>query len=169
VVVAATQGVVSRVGGMVALGAVVDRLVADQPVLVAAVVLAALLCCLVGVASLWMFTRNLGRAFDREVRVRVTDAGVSVERSGSRYWQSPGVEVAFDDITAVEYVHPEESSFRVELRDLRAPKFFAGRSRDWVRLERTNGPAIYVGSDRPRELAETIAREVPGDVTARPF
>jgi hypothetical protein len=139
-------------------------LLADQLVVVAGLVF-----LLLGVGFVWLFVENVGRALDKTVRVQVDDRGVSVERTGSQYWQSSGVDVPFDAITAVEYVDPEESSFRVELGDLRAPKFFAGRSRDWVRLERTRGPAVYIGSDRPNELAEAIARRVPGDVTARPF
>lgn len=113
--------------------------------------------------------RLLGKAFDERVHVRVTDAGVGVEREGSRYWQSSGVDVPFDAITAVEYADPDEPSYRVELGDWWAPKFFAGRSQDWVRLERGDGSAVYVGSDRPVELAETIARQAPSVEAVEPF
>lgn len=114
--------------------------------------------------------RLLGKAFDERVHVRVTDAGVDVQRNGGiRYRQSSGVDVPFDAITAVEYADPEEPSYRVELGDWRAPKFFAGRSQDWVRLERGDGSAVYVGSDRPVELAETIARQAPSVEAVEPF
>jgi hypothetical protein len=79
------------------------------------------------------------------------------------------VEIPFDAITGVEYLDPEESSARVELTDWRAQRFFAGRSRNWIRLERGNDPTVYIGSDRPSELAETIARRVPGVENAEPF
>jgi hypothetical protein len=157
------------VGGTGALRAVASSVAADQPVVVAAFVLAGVVVLLVSAAVVPLLVRSVRRALDREVHVRVTDGGVGIERTGSRYWQSPGVAIPFGAITTVEYVDRDESSFRVELGDVRAEKFFAGRSREWVRLERADEPAVYVGSDRPRELAEAIAQRVPGDVTARPF
>jgi len=124
---------------------------------------------LVGSLLIVGFLRAMGRAFDERIHVRVTDGGAAVQRDGSRRWQSSGVEIPFDAITAVEYLDPEESSTRIELTDWRAQRFFAGRSRNWIRLERGDGPAVYIGSDRPVELAETIARRAPGVEKAEPF
>jgi len=163
------QRVAGLFGGMAALRALVARLGADRPLLLAAFAVGGLLLLVVCVAAVRLLVTNLRRALDAVVHVRVTEDGVRVTREGSQYWQSSGVEVPFDAITAVEYVDPEASSFRAELGDARAPKFFAGRSRDWVRLERAQGPAVYVGSDRPRELAEAIAQEVPGGLSATPY
>jgi len=115
------------------------------------------------------FLPAMGRAFDERIHVRVTEGGVTVRRDGSRRWQSSGVDIPFDAITAVENLDPEESSARVELTDWRAQRFFAGRSRDWIRIERDDGPAVYIGSDRPSELARTIPRGVPGVENAEPF
>lgn len=80
-----------------------------------------------------------------------------------------GVDVPLDEITTVEYLDPEESSHRLELRDWRAPKYFGGRGRSWIRIEREGKPAVYVGSDRPIELADTIVRNAPNVERAEPF
>lgn len=146
----------------------VDGLVTGQSGVVAFVV-AGIVFLLVGVAFVWLFVKNVGRAVGKEVHTQVTDDGVSVSRTGSQYWQSSGVDIPFDVITSIEYVDPEASSFRMELRDFRAPKFFAGRSRNWIRLERAHGPAVYIGSDRPQELAAAIAQRVTGNVRVEPF
>jgi hypothetical protein len=143
VVTAAVRGVAAEVGGTGPLREFAVRLVADRPAVAVGVALAGLLFLIAGAALVRSFAANVGRALETEVRVRVSDD--------------------------VEYVDPEESSFRVELGDMRGPKFFAGRSRRWVRLERAGGPAVYIGSDRPRDLAAAVAEQVPGDVTARPF
>lgn len=124
---------------------------------------------LVGLLLIVGFVRAMGRAFDERIHVRVTEDRVTVQRYGSRYWQSSGVEIPFDAITAVEYLDPEGSSTRLELGDWRDQRFFAGRSRNSIRIERGDGPAVYIGSDRPTELAETIARGVPAVENAEPF
>lgn len=169
VVVVATQGLATSVGGFGPLQDFLGDIAGEQTGAVLVLVVAGLLFLIMGVGFVWLFVKNVGRAVSKEVHIQVTDDGVSVSRSGSQYWQSSGVDIPFDSITTVEYVDPDESSFRMELRDFRAPKFFAGRSRNWIRLERTTGPAVYIGSDRPRELANTIAQRVPGDVTPTPF
>jgi hypothetical protein len=169
VVTAAVRGVAAEVGGTGPLREFAVRLVADRPAVAVGVALAGLLFLIAGAALVRSFAANVGRALETEVRVRVSDDGVRVRRTGGQRWQSSGVDVPFADVVAVEYVDPEESSFRVELGDMRGPKFFAGRSRRWVRLERAGGPAVYIGSDRPRDLAAAVAEQVPGDVTARPF
>lgn len=163
------DGALASVGGAGAVWESFGDLAAGNPLFLLGFAIAALVIIVFTVLSI----RGLSGAFDRElnkqVRVRVTDAGVTIERSGSRNWESAGEAVPFDSITAVEYVDPEESSFRVELGDVRAPKFIAGRSRDWVRIERADAAAVYVGSDSPRELAAAIAERVPGGVTPTPY
>jgi small basic protein len=109
-------------------------------------------------------------AFDKQVHTRVTDSGVSVRREGSWFaGQSSGVDIPFDAITAVEYLDPEESSTRLETNDLWSKQFFAGRSKNWIRIEQGDDPTVYIGSDRPSELAETIVRRTPGVETAEPL
>jgi hypothetical protein len=169
VAIVATRGMAVELGGMSVLQQFVGELLANQTIVVGAFLLATVLFLLIGGAFVWLLVKNVGRATDKEVHIQVSDDEVSVERKGSQYWQSSGVDVPFDTITTVEYLDSQESSMRLELGDFRAPKFFGGRSRDWIRLERAQGPAIYVGSDRPRELAEAIARHVPGNVSAKPF
>ena len=160
---------VAMVGGVDVVLSLADDVRFQRPLLFGGVVLVALFVVGYSVFSILGFVRGMRRAFDEAVHVRVTDAGVTVRREGSGYWQSSGVEIPLDDIAAVEYADPDESSLRVEFGDWRSPKFFAGRSRDWVRIERAGGPAVYVGSDRPVELAETIARSAPGVGDARSF
>jgi hypothetical protein len=160
---------VSTVGGVDVVLAIVNGIRAERPSLFVGLLVVGLLVVGYGVFSTAGFLLQMRRAFDEEVHVRVTGAGISVRRDGSRYWQSSGEEIPFDAVTAVEYLDPDESSTRLELGDWRAPKFFAGRSRDWVRIERAADPAVYVGSDRPVELAETVARQAPGVANPEPF
>lgn len=160
---------VSAIGGLDVALAIVGGIRSENPLVFVGGLLVGLV--LVGYSAFLLvgFARQPRRAFEGRVHVRVTDAGVTVERDGSRLGQSSRVEVPFDAISAVEYLDPDESSTRVDVRELRAPKFLAGRSRDWVRLDRSGDPAVYVGSDRPIELAETIVRRVPDVETAEPF
>jgi hypothetical protein len=167
VVVAGTF--VSVIGGVDVVLAVASGLRAERPPLFAGLLVFGVLVVGYGVFSIVGYLLQMRRAFDEEVHVRVTENGVRVRREGSRYWQSSGMEIPFDAITAVEYLDPDESSTRLELGDWRAQKFFAGRSRNWIRIERSDGPAVYVGSDRPLELAETVAERAPGVATPEPF
>ena len=160
---------VSTVGGVDVVLTVVNGIRAERPSLFVGLLVVGLLVVGYWVFSIVGFVRRMRRAFDEEIHVRVTENGISVRRDGSGYWRSSGVDVPFDAVTAVEYLDPDESSTRLELGDWRAPKFFAGRSRNWVRLERTGDPAVYVGSDRPVELAETVAGRVPGVANPEPF
>ena len=160
---------VSTVGGVDVVLAIVSGIRAERPSLFVGLLVFGLLVVGYGVFSIGGLLFRMRRAFDKEVHVRVTENAISVRRDGSGYWQSPGVEIPFDAVTAVEYPDPDESSTRVELGDWRAKKFIAGRSRSWVRFERAGGPAVYVGSDRPIELAETVARRVPGVANPEPF
>jgi len=160
---------VSAVGGVDAVLAVVNGIRAERPSLFVGLVVVGLLTAGYGVVSTVGFLHRMRGAFDRTVHVRVTENGLSVRREGSGYWQSPGVDVPFDAVTAVEYRDPDESSTRMELGDWRARRFFAGRSRNWIRIERADASAVYVGSDRPVELAETISRRVPGVTNPEPF
>lgn len=160
---------VSMVGGVDAVLSIASDIRFRRPLLFGGIVLVGLFVVGYGVFSILGFVLGMRRAFDKEVHVRVSDAGVTVRREGSGYWESSGVEIPIDDIAVVEYADPDESSLRVEFGDWRSPKFFAGRSQDWVRVERAGGPAVYIGSDRPVELAETIARSAPGVGDAQPF
>jgi len=160
---------VSAVGGVDIALSIVEGIRSERPRVFVGILLVVLLTVGFTLFLIVGFVLQMRRAFDERVHVRVTDAGMGVQRDGSSYWRSSGVDVPFDAITAVEYVDPDETSLRVELGDWRAPKFFAGRSRSWVRIERNDGPAVYVGSDRPLELAETIARGAPGVGQAEPF
>lgn len=162
-------GFVSAVGGIDTVLSIAGAIRAERPRLFLGIAVVGLSIVGYGLFATVGFLLAMGRAFDERVRVRVTDAGVSVRRDGSRYWQSSGVDLPFDAITAVEYADPTGSSTRTELGDWRAPKFLAGRSRSWIRVERDGGPAVYVGSDRPVELAETVARSAPGVESAEPF
>lgn len=168
-VVLVGRSFVSMVGGVDVVLSLASDVRFQRPTLFGGIVLVGLFVVGYGVFSIVGFVRGMGRAFDEEVHARVTDAGITVRREGSGYWESSGVEIPFDDIAAVEYADMDESSLRVEFGDWRSPKFFAGRSRDWVRIERADGPAVYVGSDRPVELAETIARSAPDVGSAEPF
>jgi len=103
-----------------------------------------------------------------EVHTRVTDRGIEIDREGGRLGQSSGVTVSFETVTAVEYNDPD-GDIRVELGDINAKKFIGGRSGDWVRIERADGPAVYVGSDRHRALADVVADMAPGVDDAEPF
>lgn len=160
---------VSMVGGVDVVLSVARDIRFGRPTLFGGIVLVGLFVVGYGVFSIVGFVLQMRRAFDEEVHVRVTDTGISVRRDGSGYWQSPGVDIPFDTVTAVEYLDPDESSTRVEPSDWRAEKFFAGRSRNWIRIERGGDSTVYVGSDRPVELAETIARRAPGVANPEPF
>lgn len=103
-----------------------------------------------------------------EVHTRVTDDGVEIDREGGYFGQSSGVTVPFGAITAVEYSDPD-GDLKVNLGDVRAEKFIGGRAGDWVRIGRSDGPAVYVGSDRPRALAEVVADLSPNVDGAEPF
>lgn len=155
----------SMFGGVDAVLSILDTIWAEQPIFL----LVGLLIVSYGLFTIVGFLRAMGRAFDKRIHVRVTETGVTVQREGSGHWQSSGVEIPFDAITTVEYLDPDASSTRIELSDVRAQQFFAGRSQNWIRLERANDSAVYIGSDRPVELAETIAQRAPSVGTVEPF
>lgn len=167
----------SAFGGVDGIWSAVASIYAQQPLVIAGAGLAVLLMVLYFLVGVFGIRKGMSRAFSEEVTVRVTDSGLSVRQEGghaqSKWMITPydpsGVDVPFESITAVEYTDPNESSLRTELGDWRSPKFFAGRSQDWIRIERSEGPAVYVGSDRKRELAETIVRHSPNVETAEPF
>lgn len=159
----------STVGGTDAALALGEEIVSEQPLVAGVVAVIGLAVVAFGGLSVVGFLRQLNRAVDTQIHTRVTDDGVAVRRSGSQYWRSSGVAIPFDAITAVEYLDPEASSTRVEVGDWRSKQFFGGRSRNWVRLERAGEPTVYVGSDRPLELAETVARNAPEVETADPY
>jgi len=160
---------VSAVGGTDVALSILDDIRSEQPLEFGILLLVGLLIVAFSVFLIGGFMLQMRRAFDEQTHVRVTDTGVTVRREGGRYWQSSGVDVPFDAITSVEYVDPDQSSIRVRPGDWRAQKFFAGRSRNWVRIERDDDSAVYVGSDRPLALAETIVRGAPRVETAEPF
>jgi hypothetical protein len=170
----------SMIGGVDALLAVVERAQVTHLESFEVFLLAVGVSIVIGVLLIGGFVWQLQRAFDEQVLVQVTEDGVRVERTGTRPWyaklgipfgyaSTPGVEIPFDAITVVEYADPEVSSNRIEFQDWRAPKFFAGRHKDWIRLDRHDAPAVYVGSDRPTELAGIIARNAPGVDAPQPY
>ena len=160
---------VSKIGGVDGLTRIASRTVADRPLVAVAALGILLLPAAWLLVSVVGMVRGLQRAFDTRIEIRVTDREVAISRDGSRRGQSAGVRIPMETITAVEYNDPELSSTRLEIGDLRAPTFLAGRSTTWIRLERQNEPAVYVGSDRPRELAETIATSAPAVASAAVF
>ncbi len=169
VLVATPMLLSSGMGGPDVFRSFVDAVLAEQSALMGAILVVGLVTVVGSILVIVLLVRRLRGRLTQQVTVRVTDEGLSVERPGSHYWQSSGVSVPFASVTAVEYLDPDESSFRVELGDWRAPKFFAGRSKQWVRIDRSDGPAVYVGSDQPQTLAETLARNAPDVKTATPY
>ena len=115
-----------------------------------------------------MAVRRGSLTYRDEIHTRVTDSGVTIDRDGGYPWQSAEVTIPFEAITAVEYNDPE-GSLKMNLEDVRAEKYIGGRAQDWVRIERRNSPAVYVGSDRPRNLAAVVADLAPGVDRARSF
>lgn len=107
-------------------------------------------------------------AYRDEIHTRVTDSGVEVDRDGGYLGQSSGVAIPFEAVTTVEYSDPE-GDLKMNIEDIRAEKFIGGRSGDWVRIGRGDSPAVYVGSDRPRMLADVVADRAPSVDSARPF
>lgn len=108
-----------------------------------------------------------GTATD-EVHTRVTDGAVEVDRLGGYFGASSGVTVPLEAVTTVEYNDPGGAP-KLNLGDVRAEKFVGGRGGDWVRIGRGDGPAVYLGSDRPRTLAEVVADVAPNVDRAEPF
>jgi hypothetical protein len=148
---------------------IMTRFWSEGPFVFVGVVLVILFSVFYMVALLGGFLLSMRGTFDKQVHTRVTDSGVSVRREGSWLGQSSRADIAFDAITGVEYLDPEESSTRLEMDDLRSKQFFAGRSKNWIRVERGDAPTVYIGSDRPLELAEAIVRRSPGVESAEPF
>jgi hypothetical protein len=148
---------------------IMTSLWSERPIEFVGIVLIILFSVFYMVALLGGFLLSMRGTFDKQVHTRVTDSGVSVRREGSWLGQSSRADIAFDAITGVEYLDPEESSTRLEMDDLRSKQFFAGRSKNWIRVERGDAPTVYIGSDRPLELAEAIVRRSPGVESAEPF
>jgi hypothetical protein len=103
-----------------------------------------------------------------EIHTRVTDTGVEVDRQGGYLGQSAGVSIPFETVTAVEYNDPQ-GDLKLNLEDAMAKKFIGGRGGDWVRIDRSAGHAVYIGSDRPRVLASVVADLAPDVDRAEPF
>ena len=116
----------------------------------------------------WMAIKRGGLTHKDKIHTRVTDGGIEIDREEGYLGQSSGVTIPFEAITAVEYNDPEGSP-KMNLEDIRAEKFIGGRAGDWVRIDRTDAPAVYVGSDQPRALAEVVADLAPGVDRAQPF
>lgn len=157
------------VGGVDVALQIVNSIRSERPLVFAGLGLFVVLVVSYGVFSVVGFAFQMRQAFDKEVHTRVTDTEVSVQRKGSGFWQSSELEIPFNAITSVEYLHPDKSSTRIEFGDARSKQFFAGRSKDWVRIERSDDQTVYIGSDRPRELAEMIAQGAPNVANAKQF
>lgn len=168
-VVTTVSSAASAVGGMDELGGIIREIYAASPFVAVGVFVLVLVIVGWFVLSIVGMGRRLKTSFDERIHTRVTDSGLTVERDGSRRGQSDRVEVPFDAIATVEHLDTDASSMRVEPGDVSAEKFFAGRSQSWVHIGRDADRAVYVGSDRPRELAETVARNAPHVGRAEPY
>ncbi|MFB6196621.1 MAG: hypothetical protein ABEI80_10650 [Haloplanus sp.] len=111
---------------------------------------------------------GVGLGSSEQIHTRVTDSAVEIDREGGYLGQSSGVTIPFETVTTVEYNDPD-GDLRMNLGDVRAKKFIGGRGGDWVRIGRSDGPAVYVGSDQPRRLADVVAGLSPGVDRAEPF
>lgn len=118
--------------------------------------------------GLLMVVKQGGLTFRDEIHTRVTGSSVDIDRDGGYLGQSSGVTIPFETVTTVEYNDPQ-GDLRMNLEDIRAKKFIGGRGGDWVRIGRSDGPAVYVGSDRSRELAAVVADLSPHVERAEPF
>lgn len=122
------------------------------------------------------------------VHVRVTDDGVVVHREGGRVWSSETVTVPFEEVARVQYSDPDGSHPHIYVRtgehdakyfmvDNSDPKYESGMGdrkpmnvyREGIRIERVDGPPVYVGSKRQVELAEAIAQQSPAVEDAEPL
>lgn len=111
---------------------------------------------------------SLSLGYSDEIHTRVTDSAVEIDREGGYIGQSSGVTIPFETVTSVEYNDPD-GDLRMNIGDVRAKKFIGGRSGDWVRIGRSDGPAVYVGSDQHRRLADVVAGLAPHVERAEPF
>lgn len=133
------------------------------------------------------------------VDVRITDSGVVIQQNWSPPWSSSGVVVPFDDISRVQYSEASGSHIQVSTQDYRdnrrsmreadgfitfntrehRPQTYMVTSRPYrgvntnyrggIRIERVDSPPVYVGSERPAELARIIADRAPGVERAEQF
>jgi hypothetical protein len=113
--------------------------------------------------------------FGRRVHVRVTDTGVDIELNWYGLDRSSGVEIPFADIVGVEFTVPDGSHIRVKPGETTGanrymtPQHDQGTYRDGIRIERTGDDPVYVGSERPADLAEAIVERTPRVERAEPF
>lgn len=110
----------------------------------------------------------------------VTDHGLTVEQTPTPWLGTGAVQVPFGVLTRVQFCLPDrgenshltEADKRQGARDLRMTddplRFLVARQSGenaletgaklgGIRIERSIGPAIYVGSDHPQELATVLA------------
>ncbi len=118
-----------------------------------------------------------------EVLTRVTGDGIEIERANGRLREPTRVHLEFENVASVQFSEPTVPRIRVTEAD-RAKWGPGGRFRGGpptfkvdrrtfsadlypggVRIEHTGGPPVYVGSERPLELATAIAKSAP-DVDA---
>jgi hypothetical protein len=118
--------------------------------------------------AVWQVLRRGSVAYRDEIHTRVTDDRIAIDRTGGYIGQASGVTIPLEAIVTVEYNRPG-GDLRVVSADVRAEQFIGGRASDWVRIERRGGPAVYVGSDRHRALAGTLADLAPRVDAAEPF
>jgi hypothetical protein len=114
-------------------------------------------------------------AFGRRVDVRVTDRGVDVTLNWYGLDSSSGVDIPYADVAGVEYTVPDGSHIRVKTGEgtganrYMVPQQDQGTYRDGIRIERHDDDPVYVGSERPAELADAIVERTPGVERAEPF
>lgn len=106
-------------------------------------------------------------------RVRVTDEGVEVRPVGDLFWEGQSLDVPFEEVSRVQYNDPdgpylygqsdEEAAGAEFFKVVPNTTYDKGMNtyHDGVRIERVDGPPVYVGSDRHVELAGTIAERSP--------
>lgn len=126
-----------------------------------------------GATVLFLFVGVLYGTLSLGYRVRVTDGGVQIRPVGDLFWEGQSLDVPFEAVSRVQYNDPEgpylygksgEEAAGAEFFKI-VPNTSYSKSmntyHDGVRIERVDGPPVYVGSDRHVELAETIAERSP--------
>lgn len=137
-----------------------------------------------GIVILWggaaFIGRILWRKKDTTVDVRVTDSGIRLTQTPTPFFGTGHVSIPFAHITRVQYCLPDsgenihlteadkkQSAEQISMEDDPVRFMVARQSSEnaietgsylgGVRIERTNGPPVYIGSDQPETLATVIA------------
>lgn len=121
---------------------------------------------------------------ETSVNVQVKSDGVFVDQTPKPWLGTGGEYVSFDDISGVQYslaetsprIHLTEEDKQKSAEQLNMendPARFmvarqssnnalnAGTYRGGIRIERTNGPPVYIGSETPNKLSAVIVEQSP--------